>query len=278
MRIPFNKVITGFGLRSNHLEDFLENKVTVDLFEVIGENYTITQGKELEQLVLISQNYQFHLHGVSGNIAGFDSLDRKHYLDFKKLADQTKPFLVSDHLCWNKSANKNTFELMPFPHTYEMVGHLAKRINEAQDILEYPLVLENVSSYFRFEVDEMTEIQFLYELRNRTNIQYLLDVNNLYVNSMNHKFEAETIFSSLDSNAVAGYHLAGHADFGTFLFDSHGTNIISEVWNLYKKSISYFGCQPTIIERDENIPGSSELAMEAKIAKEIMSKFEMAKS
>ena len=265
-------VASGFGLRKNHINDFLNKKIEVDLFEVIAENYIIHEGNDYENLIQISQKYPLHLHGVSLNIGSYDPLNLQHLEFIKKTLQDTQAFLFSDHLCWNTSKGRNTFELMPLPHTQEAITHASDRIKQVQDFLGRNFALENISTYFRYQSDELSEFEFLAEIVEKTGVQILLDINNAHINAFNHNFNIETEIKKLNPNSVVAYHLAGHEDFKTFKFDSHSTQVPPEVWNLFEYCIQYFGTQPTIIERDENIPEASELEIEAQIAKKILLK------
>lgn len=262
----------GFGLRPNHLSDFLIGSVDVGLFEVIADNYVNIDSADYDNLKSISKKYNLHLHSVSSDVAGFDKLRYNHFEKLRIMAGQTAAFLVSDHLCWNFANGKNTFELMPFPFNREMIFHITDRHKAIEDALGQAFALENISTYFRFKDDEMSEVDFLCELREKSAVKYVLDVNNMFINGFNHSFNPLELISKLDKDAVAAYHLAGHSDISNFKFDGHDSAIRPEVFKLYEEYVKYFGPRPTIIERDENIPGANELTAEAKAALAVMKK------
>ena len=264
----------GFGLRPNHISDFLNGSVDVGLFEVIADNYMNSYSVDYDNLKSISKKYNLHLHSVSSDVAGFDKLRFGHFQELRRMANETSAFLVSDHLCWNFSNKKNTFELMPFPFRREMIVHITERHKAIEDVLGREFALENISTYFRFKDDEMSEIDFLSELREKSSLRYVLDVNNMFINGFNHSFNPLELISRLDKDAVAAYHLAGHSDVSNFKFDGHDSAIRPEVFKLYEEYVKYFGPRPTIVERDENIPGSIELTAEAHAAMAVMKKVE----
>lgn len=266
-------ILIGLSLREPNYNDFINKKVEVNFVEVISENYFYTKGSRREDLIRISDDYAIHLHGVSLNIAGFEPFDSRMISQLRELIQLTRPELVSDHLCFTRLDGISSFDLLPFPFTKAMIKHLKDRINQVRDLLEVDIAFENISTYFRFDLDEMDESEFLTELQQHTNTKYLLDLNNLVVNQFNHNLNPNKLIDSLDSQCVAGFHLAGYLDEKTFYFDAHDSKIPDSVWELYAKAIQKFGFQPTIIERDENIPTTIDLVNETKKAKKIVNDY-----
>ncbi|KTC87547.1 DUF692 domain-containing protein [Legionella drozanskii] len=260
----------GLGLRPEHYEDILLLKPDVDWFEIISENYLIPGGKPLYYLDKIRENYPVVMHGVSLSIGSADPLDRVYLKELKSLAERINPVWISDHLCWTGVQGLNMHDLLPIPYTEEAIAHIVSRIKEIQDYLGRRILIENVSSYLTYIQSEMTEWEFISEIANQADCYLLLDVNNIYVSSINHNFDALEYVNAIPSERVVQIHLAGHSDYGTYIIDTHDAPIIQPVWDLYAKTIAKLGPRSTMIERDDNIPPLAELLVELNQARKIM--------
>ena len=256
----------GLGLRPEHYRDFAQGTAAVDWLEILTENYLVPGGKPLDYLDRIRARYPVAMHGVSLSIAG-ESLDPEYLKQLEALARRVQPAWISDHLCWTGVGGRNLHDLLPIPFTIEALHHVAGRVGRVQDRLRRPLVLENVSSYVRMAEDEMTEWEFLRELVRRSGCELLLDVNNVYVNAVNHRFDARAFIDALPPQAVRQIHLAGHTDNGDHLVDTHDSPVCEAVWELYEHAVARFGPVPTMIERDDAIPPLAELVSELDIAR-----------
>jgi len=263
------KTIEGFGLglRPAHYRDFADGTPPVEWLEVLSENYLVPGGKPLEFLDRIRGHYPMVMHGVALSIGGTDPIDHQHLLALRRLADRIEPGWVSDHLCWTGVGGTRLHDLLPMPFTQEALGHVAGRVGFVQDALKRRLVIENVSSYHVFPANEMAECQFLAELVHRTGCELLLDVNNVYVSSMNHGFDPYEYIGTLPSAAIRQVHLAGHSRQGDRLIDTHDAPVSAGVWSLYEWTIGLLGAIPTMIERDDDIPPLAELLAELDIAR-----------
>jgi uncharacterized protein len=259
----------GLGLRTDHYEAILETRPRVDWFEALTENYLVPGGKPLHYLDRIRADYPVVLHGVSLSIGSTDPLDRDYLRALKQLAQRVDPAWVSDHLCWTGVAGKNLHDLFPIPYTEEAVEHVASRVREVQDFLGRQILLENVSSYVTFRGSEMSEWDFLSEIAQRADCHVLLDVNNIYVSAFNHGFDAIAFLNGIPVERVRQIHLAGHNNCGTHIIDTHDTDIIDAVWELYAAAVRRFGNVATMIERDDHIPPLSDLVTELQRAREI---------
>jgi len=256
----------GLGLRPEHYRDFAQGGPAVDWLEILTENYLVPGGKPLDYLDRIRARYPVAMHGVSLSIAG-ESLDPEYLKQLEALARRVQPAWISDHLCWTGVGGRNLHDLLPIPFTIEALHHVAGRVGRVQDRLRRPLVLENVSSYVRMAEDEMTEWEFLRELVRRSGCELLLDVNNVYVNAVNHRFDARAFIDALPPQAIRQIHLAGHTDNGDHLVDTHDSPVCEAVWELYEHAVARFGPVPTMIERDDAIPPLAELVSELDIAR-----------
>jgi len=259
----------GIGLRSEHYHDFIATPQPVDWLEVISENYLVAGGKPLYHLDRIRRDYPMVMHGVSLSIGGSDPLDRLYLQELRRLAERIQPAWISDHLCWTGTSALNLHDLLPLPYTEACLQHLVPRVQQVQETLGRPLVLENVSSYVRYRADEMSEWEFIAELVRRTGCELLLDVNNVYVSSVNHGFVARTFIDAMPAAAVRQIHLAGHEDHGTHLIDTHDHPVCDAVWDLYAYTVDRLGRIPAMIERDDDIPPLESLLAELDRARRI---------
>jgi len=259
----------GLGLRVDHYRDFIEKPPAgVDWLEVISENYMVPGGKPLHFLDRIRRDYPMVMHGVSLSIGSTDPLDRDYLKALADLARRVEPGWISDHLCWTGIGGINLHDLLPLPFTEEALKHVGDRIAAVQDVLGRRILIENVSSYAAFAADEMTEWEFLGALTRRADCDLLLDVNNVYVNSVNHRFDPRDFIRAMPPGRVRQIHLAGHEDHGDYIIDTHDHPICEAVWDLYEFTIRHLGMVPTMIERDDHIPPLGELIAELDIARQ----------
>lgn len=252
----------GLGLRPSHYDAILKEAPAVDWFEILTENYLVPGGKPIYYLDQIKERYPLAMHGVSMSIGSTDALDMAYLHDLKALMHSVKPKWISDHLCWTGVDQKNMHDLLPLPYTAEAIKHVVKRIRQVQDFLGQRILIENVSSYLNYQQSEMTEWEFLKAISEEADCLLLLDVNNIYVSSVNHEFDPIAYINALPVNRVQQIHLAGHSNMGDYIIDTHDQPVIEEVWQLYAKTIQRFGAVATMIERDDNIPPLEELVAE----------------
>jgi uncharacterized protein len=256
----------GIGLRTVHFGHILEHWPKVDWFEVLSENFLDTGGRPAWVLDQVAERYPVVLHGVSMSIGSTDPLDRTYLGKLKALAARTKAHWVSDHLCWTGVMGRNTHDLLPMPYTEEALRHTVARVKQVSEILERPLVLENPSSYVEFAASTLTEWEFLRRLAEEADCGLLLDVNNVYVSSVNHSYDPTHYIDSIPAERVVQYHLAGHTHKGTHILDTHTGHALPEVWALYRRVFSRTGPTATLYEWDEDIPAFDVVHAEAKKA------------
>jgi uncharacterized protein len=259
----------GVGLRRQHYTHILEQRPAMDWFEVISENFMVAGGRALEVLAAVRDRHPLVLHGVSLSIGSTDPLDRKYLANLRALARRFEPAWISDHLCWTGVAGHNLHDLLPLPYTAEVVRHVSQRIREVQEFLERPILLENVSSYLTFRDSTLSEWEFLRAVTEEADCGILLDINNIFVNAFNHRFNAEEYLDAIPVERVVQFHLAGHSDHGTHLLDTHDHPVREEVWALYQRAVRRFGAVSTLIEWDDNIPEFTVLAETAERARRI---------
>ena len=259
----------GLGLRSQHYHDFLEKPQPVDWLEVISDNYMVDGGKPLAMLDSIRADYPMVMHGVSMSIGSLKGVDPEYLRKLKRLEQRIQPMWISDHLCWTGVHGRNLHDLLPLPFSEEALQVVTRNVEQVQDFLQRPLVLENVSSYVEFKESEMTEWDFLAEITKRAGCKLLLDINNIYVSAFNHGFSATEFIRGIPKQSVMQFHLAGHQNNGDHIIDTHDHPVCQDVWGLYREALGHFGFIPTMIERDDNIPELSELLDELNYARDI---------
>ena len=257
----------GIGLRRQHYAAVLANPPPIDWFEIISENFMVPGGRPLAVLEAVRADYPIVCHGVSLSIGSTDPLDRAYLAQLRELARRFQPAWLSDHLCWTGAGGRNLHDLLPLPYDSRVVAHVARRVREVQDILERPIALENISSYLSWRGNELNEWEFLRAVAEEADCGILLDINNIYVNAFNHRFDPRRYIDTIPAARVIQYHLAGHSDFGTYLLDSHDHPICPQVWALYDYAVAKLGPAATLIEWDDKLPPLEELAEAANCAR-----------
>lgn len=259
----------GLGLRSTYYQQILDQSPKVDWFEVVSENFLVQGGKALYYLDAIAERYPLVMHGVSLSIGGPHALDPDYLMQLKQLAERVNPAWISDHLCWSRGNAHQLHDLLPLPYTEESLYYVAGRVRQVQDVLQRPLVLENVSSYVRAASDEFTEWEFLEALSRLSDCELLLDINNVYVSSRNHGFDPWTFIQGLPAQSIRQLHLAGHSDYGDYVIDTHDQPVSDPVWALYQRTLEHLGPVATLLERDDHFPPFDELLVELQKAREL---------
>ncbi|HEV3418420.1 MAG TPA: DUF692 domain-containing protein [Pirellulales bacterium] len=244
----------GVGLRSVHFPYILANHPDVDWFEVISENFMDSGGRPRYVLEQIAERYPVVIHGVSLSIGSTDPLNFEYLTKLKRLAAAVKPLWVSDHLCWTGVLGLNAHDLLPIPLNEQTLAHVVERVRVVQDFLERPLVLENPSSYVTFAGSTMSEWEFLTRMAAEADCGLLLDVNNVYVSSINHDFDPVEFVDSVPHERIVQVHLAGHTDCGKYRIDTHDDHVIDPVWELYRQAHKHTGGVSTLLEWDAKIP------------------------
>ena len=260
----------GIGLRTPHYRELLESLPPIGWFEVHSENYFGDGGQPLYFLERFRCHYPLSLHGVGLSLGSTDPLNPTHLKKLKTLTDRFEPGLMSDHLCWSSVGGQFLNDLLPLPYTEEALDYVVTRIGEAQDYLRRQIVVENVSSYVQYKHSTIPEWEFLAEVAHRAGCGILLDVNNIYVSSVNHGFDPRRYIDAIPANAVQEIHLAGFDSNGECLIDTHGKPVFEAVWPLFAHTIDRLGPKPTLIEWDTDIPTLDVLLGEAWKARAIL--------
>ena len=263
----------GLGLRRGLIDTLMANPPSeVDFMEVAPENWMNIGGKLGKQFRSFTERHPFILHGLSLSIGGPTPLDVAFVRDVKAFMQQHNISLYSEHLSYC-SDDGHLYDLMPIPFTAEAIRYVAQRIRRVQDILERRIAIENVS-YYAAPGQELSEIEFINGVIEEADCDLLLDVNNIYVNSINHGYDAIEFLRALPGERVAYGHIAGHYDEAEDLkIDTHGADVIAGVWDLLDEAYRAFGVFPTLLERDFNIPPFEALLVEVRQIASIQEKW-----
>ena len=268
--LPVESNRAGIGLRTPHYQAIIASRPDVAFLEVHSENFFGDGGQPLKYLAQFREDYAISTHGVGLSLGSTDALDREHLRKLKRLVDWIEPALVSEHLCWVGVNGRFLNDLLPMPYTPESLDHVVNRIGEVQDYLRRDIMIENVSSYLEFTESTIPEWEFVRDVSQRSGCKILLDVNNIYVNAINHDFDARAYLDAIVPGSVGEIHLAGFEDAGDVLIDTHGATVSAEVWRLYEYALTRFGNVPTLIEWDTDIPELAILVGEAVKASRIL--------
>jgi len=234
--------------------------------EVHSENFFSFGGAPIHYLDQIRSHYPVSLHGVGLSLGSADSLSRKHLSRLKTLVDRIEPCLVSEHLSWSSIEGCFLNDLLPMPYTQKSLEFMCRRVTQFQDFLGRRILIENVSSYLEYKVSSIPEWEFVAEVSSRTGCGILLDINNIYVSSLNHGFDPYRYLQSIPEKGVLEIHLAGFERHGDFWVDTHSRPVCEAVWDLYEFALRRFGEIPTLIEWDADIPELPVLIDEARKA------------
>lgn len=253
----------GLGLRRELIAPLREEvPPAISFFEVAPENWMDMGGASGRQFRYFTERYPFVAHGLSLSIGGWLPVDEIFLKRVRRFLDDHGIRLYTEHLSYTTDAGQ-LYDLLPVPFTGEAVRHVAGRIRQVQDILGRRIAIENASFYVRSPIDEMDEPTFIRAVLEESDCALHLDVNNVYVNSVNHAYDPVAFLQSLPRERVVYLHMAGHyRESEDLLIDTHGADVIDPVWDLLDFAYGHFGVHPTLLERDFNIPPLAALARE----------------
>jgi uncharacterized protein len=267
--------LAGTSFKHEHLSAIVAEGAQRGFFEVHAENYMGAGGPPHRALEAIRRDHPISLHGVCMSIGGERPLDRAHLARFQHLVERYEPALVSEHLAWSTHETTYFNDLLPLPYTEATLSRVCDHIDQVQEAIRRPMLLENPSTYVAFRESTMSETDFIRSVARRTGCGLLLDVNNVFVSATNHGFSALDYLFDFPLAGVGEIHLAGHAeqsdDEGALLLiDSHDGPVTDAVWKLFEIVISRRGPVPTLVEWDSNIPDWPILKAEAAAAQAIL--------
>jgi uncharacterized protein (UPF0276 family) len=259
----------GLGLRRALMGSLLSmHQRAVDFMEVAPENWIGVGGRLGKQFRQLTERYPIILHGLSLDIGGPDPIDQNLVRSVRDLMGEMDVPLYSEHLSYC-AAQGHLYDLLPIPFTEEAVHHVVARVQQVQDIIGQPIALEN-ASYYAQPLAEMGEAEFINAVVRESGCDLLLDVNNIYVNSINHRYDPLEFLDALPLQRVRYIHVAGHYDEADDLkVDTHGADVIDPVWALLAQAYQRLGPLPTLLERDFNLPPLDELLQEITQIREI---------
>jgi len=264
MSAPF----AGIGLRSPHYQQIINARPKIDWLEAHSENFFMKGGAALNSLKILREIYPISLHGIGLSLGSAEGINDDHLTALKNLVDIIDPFLVSEHLTWNQIGGKYLPDLLPVPYTFESLEIFKNNIDKTQNFLKREILIENPSSYLEFSISTFLEPDFMTTLAKSTGAKILLDVNNIFVSSFNHKWDAYSYIDAFPQELIKEIHLAGHSikelqNNESLKIDTHDDFVCQEVWDLYEYACQKFGNVPTLIEWDEKLPTLDVLITEA---------------
>jgi len=264
--MPFH----GCGLRFQHLPEWLAMDASPCLLEVHTENLFALSPVARERLMQLRARHAFSLHGVGMSLGSADGLDARHLRQVAEQVKRYEPELVSEHLAWNRLNGVAVPDLLPLPYDDVTLSVVADNIDQVQNHLGRTIAIENISAYLLAPKDAYTEPAFLAELSRRTGCTLLLDINNLYVNQLNHGDDAWRVIEQLPESAISQLHLGGPTEVDGAWIDTHANTVPEAVWNLYERAVSLVGPRPTVIEWDQDLPPLGTLLNLAERARGLM--------
>jgi uncharacterized protein (UPF0276 family) len=262
----------GIGFRKDFSEELLTTDILKPAFiELAPENWIGLGGYWKKQLKKASEKFPITCHGLSLSIGSPDELDLPFLKQIKDFIKEYNVQIYSEHLSYAKCDNAHLYDLLPIPFRQDAIDHIVARIKQVQDVLEMPLAIENVS-YYTPVAAEMDEATFISAIINQSGCNMLLDVNNVYVNSFNHHYEAKEFLHKLPLDKVSYMHMAGHEQVSeTLIIDTHGHAVIDPVFELFEYTTGLVNPVPVLLERDFNIPDLEELQTEISRMEKIVS-------
>ena len=265
----------GLGLKTGHFAEVLGSQPDLGFFEVHAENYMVDGGPFHHFLGFIREQYPLSLHGVGLSIGAEGPLDTQHLHRLKMLIERYQPQSFSEHLAWSSHGPVFLNDLLPLAYDTPTLNRVCEHIDQVQNTLKRPMLLENPSTYLAFQRSTIDEPEFIAEVIRRSGCGLLLDVNNVYVSCINHQRDPLAYLDALPLQAVGEIHLAGFAEDSDslgdrLLIDDHGAPIDQAVWALYRQALQRTGAVATLIERDNQVPAFNVLLAEARQADEIL--------
>ena len=253
----------GLGLRRELFPHIIKNKNQIDWLEIAPENYICKGGEIKERLLTCKKHFPIIPHGLNLSIGGVEPFDVELINSTKELFKIINPPWFSDHLCFNYVDKTYIHDLIPLPYNKVTVKHLVSRIKKAQDIFQIPFLIENPSYYMLLD-NEMSEADFISEIVEKADCGLLLDINNVYVNSKNHKYDPVKFLDNIPIERTIQVHIAGHLNKGKIIIDTHGESVIKPVYGLLKELLKRCSPKAILLERDFNFPKFASLLSEIK--------------
>jgi len=264
------KLGAGIGFREPFRADIFLHRKAIDFLEITADHYFDANQKKLEELELLSENFSLIPHGLNLSLGSAEGIDGDYLEKFAELVRQLNPAWFSEHLCFTKSGGKQIGHLASLPYTKESVSVFVKNISRVKEKIKTPLILENITYQMRFPSSEMSESEFITKILEETDCGLLLDITNLYINSINFKFDWRAFLDDLPMERVVQLHFVGLRKHNNLLIDAHGDKTDDEIWEVFREVCQRTEIKGAILERDENLPPFSEILDELQTARNLM--------
>lgn len=261
----------GLGLRRELATETFAHSSSIDWLEIVPENYMEIGGSARERLDAAAQQWPLISHGINLSIGSTDELNMEYLQALKKLLNDFDIAWFSDHLCFTSFDGIYLQDLLPLPFSKEAVSHIVERIKRVQDFVERPFLIENISFYMNMPGCEIPETEFMTQILEKADCGLLLDVNNVYVNSLNHGFDPVQFVNELPLERVVQIHVAGHKKIGEYVIDTHGAAVVDPVFDLLAHVLKKTKVNGIMLERDQNFPAFTEIVQELDRIREIAS-------
>ena len=268
----------GLGFRPQMKSDIFLHQPEIDFLEITADHYLDATAEKLEELKLLKQHFPLIPHGLGLSLGSAEGIDEVYLEKFAELVEDVEPEWFSDHICFTKSGGVDIGHLSPVPFTKESLQILIRNISRVKKRIKTPLILENITYMFRYPSAEVDEAEFLRQLLDEIDCGLLLDVTNLYINSVNHKFCWRKFLDALPLEQVVQLHFVGGHRNRNRLIDSHSQKTQNEIWEVFREVCSRADVKGAILERDENFPPFAEILEELRTAREMSGKANFSKS
>jgi len=252
----------GLGFRPQFKADIFLHREKIDFLEITADHYLDANSNKLAELGLLNQHFQLIPHGLGLSLGSAEGIDKIYLEKFAELVESVNPEWFSDHICFTKAGGTNIGHLAPVPFTRESLKVLIRNILEVKNRIKVPLILENITYMFRYPNDEMDEAEFLNKVLNETDCGLLLDITNLYINSVNHRYNWRKYLDTLPLERVVQLHFVGGHRHREYLIDSHSQKTQNEIWDIFSEVCLRSNVKGAILERDENFPPFNEILEE----------------
>jgi uncharacterized protein (UPF0276 family) len=259
---PLRSLGVGLGYRPVHRDEIFAHRRSIDFFEIVADHYFSASPPKLAELELLKSNFPLIPHGLALSIGSAEGIDQRYLKDFQRVVEAVQPEWCSDHIAFTRAGGIDIGHLTPLPKTSASLQVIRDNLNRVQDSVSTPLILENITESIRYPEDEYTDAEFLGRICDENNVGLLLDVTNLYINSVNYRFDPLEVVRRLPKDRIVQLHfVGGRLEDGRWI-DSHDASTQEEIWQLLEAVLSVAPVKGVILERDEKIPPLDELIPE----------------
>ena len=262
----------GLGFRPELKSDIFLHQAKIDFLEITADHYIEATQQKQAELQLLKKHFPLIPHGLGLSLGSAEGVDEIYLEKFANLVEDIEPEWFSDHICFTKAGAIDIGHLSPVPFTKESLKVLIRNIQHVKSVIKFPLILENITYMFRYPFNEMDEAEFLKILLKETDCGLLLDVTNLYINSVNHKYNWRNFLYKLPLDRIIQLHFVGGHKHKDYLIDSHSQKTQEEIWEVFREVCQRCEIKGAILERDENFPPFIEILEELQTARSLSEK------